>query len=161
MSFSIKQLLGLILVFSLGLGALIGSNNPLIASLAKPIVVGVFALFAYGIWTSKAETRAFRIGFLCWGGLYFLLYAVGDGKTIDLGLRYLPDRLITTFAPNILIRDAQGTITQVNGEWLDRFRLIGRCVLSIVLGIVGGWVTVHFYHKRQRMLAEEAIDKAG
>jgi nitrate reductase NapE component len=34
-----------------------------------------------------------------------------------------------------------------------RFLYIGRCLFALLLGLIGGWVTVYFYHKRQRMLA--------
>ena len=36
-------------------------------------------------------------------------------------------------------------------NWLNRFDTIGQSLIALILGLVGGWVTVYFYRKRQRM----------
>ena len=38
--------------------------------------------------------------------------------------------------------------------WYTAYRSIGHSLFLLFFGLVGGWVTVYFYRKRQRMLAK-------
>jgi hypothetical protein len=78
---------------------------------------------------------------LLWAGIYYLLFVVIQTDRIDLGTEMLLTRL---------------------GVQLDRssprfawalYERTGHLLISIVSGVIGSWVTVYFYRKRQRMLA--------
>ena len=74
MAFSIKQLLSSIAVVAFGLVALLSEYKPVLAKLFDLLTLGILIAVAYGVWLSTGERRAFRIGFLCWALLYFVLY---------------------------------------------------------------------------------------
>ena len=155
MSFSIKQLLLGMAVVAVALAALLTAHKPFVATLVRLATLSISILLAYGIWTSDRETRAFRIGFLCWGGVFFLSNVLIQTKMLDLGVDDLADQLVGWFYPDEFQFSRTGTIigvTSGGGTWLLRdFKLIFQCIVSLLLGFIGGWVTVYFYRKRQKM----------
>jgi hypothetical protein len=38
-------------------------------------------------------------------------------------------------------------------NWVNRFYEVGQCLFALLLGLVGGWVIVYVFRKRQRMLS--------
>lgn len=151
MSFSVKQLFVVVLVISAGLAALANADKPFVAAVMRLSILAVLVIVAYSIWTSEGEPRAFRIGFLSWGGLYFLLHVVLDVESLHFGTRSLLSPLLK-LQPDVFERDTQGVITGVHGSLYDQFFRIGHCLFALLFGLIGGWVTVYFYRKRQQML---------
>ncbi len=63
------------------------------------------------------------------------------------------------FQPVIIVPGGQGGggFGDGGGGWVSRFpnfHSVCHCLFLLLLGIIGGWVTVYFYRKRQKMLAE-------
>jgi len=156
MSFSVKQLLAVVLIISAGFAALANADKVIVNSMTQFAVLIVLVLVAYGNWVSDQEARAFRIGFLAWGGIYFLFHVVMPGNYLNLGTDWLLYPLLNTLQPEVYERDSQGVITGVHGGLQHRFLLIGHRSLTLFVGLIGGWVTVYFYRKRQRMLEKQA-----
>ena len=100
---------------------------------------------AYGVWLSEGETRAFRVGFLGWVTLFWVLMF----WRYDIGV----DTLIG-FANDML--HPKNPV----GNWINPYFQIGRCFLSLLFGLIGGWVTMYFYRKRQRMLKKRRQNEA-
>jgi hypothetical protein len=153
MAFSIKQFLFAIAIFALGLVALLNADLPLIAETIEFITFMELILVGYGIWVSAGEQRAFRIGFLAWGGLYFIAT-----KWWQIALSFATGKLIQAMALSFeptRISDLHGSgdpYLAASGDWLNRFEVIGHCLFALLLGLIGGCITVYFYRKRQKML---------
>jgi hypothetical protein len=144
MSFSIKQLLFCMAVIAFGLVALL-SAKPVLGKLFDLLTLGILIAAAYGAWLSHGEIRAFRVGFLCWAVVYFFLVK----KTFDVGIYDLIKRVHPEFQPMIVPPVGYG-----GGGFVTRFPtfyLVCHSLLLLLLGVIGGWVTVYFYRKRQRM----------
>jgi len=141
MAVSLKQFLFLILFAAFALAALLNSERAFMLELVKFTTFSTLVAMAYGIWANAGERRAYCIGFLLWGGIYYALFVVVQAKRIDLGL----DNLLLWLG-QLLDRAYQGRII-----WAV-YEKTGHLLLSLLLGIIGGWVTVYFYRKRQRML---------
>lgn len=155
MSYSTKQLFGVMLVIAVGLVALASADKEIIATIARQAVMVVLVIAAYGIWASQGETRAFRIGFVIWAGCYYLLHVVLNVGGLRFSTSYLLSVLRPTLLPGAYIRDPSGTVTRVHGSWFDNYDVIGHSFFSILFGLVGGMVTAYFYRKRQRMLSDQ------
>jgi hypothetical protein len=126
------------------------------------LTLGILIGMAYGAWMSTGESRAFRLGFLCWGVLYFLLFK----KIFDVGLSDLVSRAFRGLLnliwgesggvpqdwtlPEPPILSERGT---VDFEY-SNFYITCHSLLLLLIGLIGGWVTVYFYRKRVRMLAK-------
>jgi hypothetical protein len=137
---SVKQLLILAVYVSVALATLANAGKGLSHEVAQLITLGTLIAIAYGIWTSSGETRAFRVGFVIWGSVYFLLFVVIQTRWIDIGAGELLRVLRNQMVPD------------PNGAF--EFRMIGDEFLSLLCGLIGGWVTVYFYRKRQRILRQ-------
>jgi hypothetical protein len=162
MAFSIKQLLFSMAVVAFGLVALLSGFKPLLGYLFDLLTLGILIGMAYGAWMSTGESRAFRLGFLCWGVLYFLLFK----KIFDVGLSDLVSRAFRGLLnliwgesggvpqdwtlPEPPILSERGT---VDFEY-SNFYITCHSLLLLLIGLIGGWVTVYFYRKRVRMLAK-------
>lgn len=153
MAFSTRQLFALVLVVALGLAALANADQPIVGPLAKQVVIITLILAAYRAWTSQGEARAFRIGFLLWCGLYFMFHVALRVGNLDFGTSYFLFLLRDLLHPDFMAPTPSGNGVRIQTTLIDGFNRIGHCVLSIVVGFVGGIVTVYFYHKRQQMLA--------
>jgi hypothetical protein len=141
MAVSVKQLLVSILFVGFVIAAVLNHQRPYMLEFVKLAVFGTLVVMAYGAWASAGEDRAYCAGFLLWAGIYYLLFVVIQTDRIDLGTEMLLTRL---------------------GVQLDRssprfawalYERTGHLLISIVSGVIGSWVTVYFYRKRQRMLA--------
>ena len=156
MSFSIKQLLIFVFLVATGTVALANAENYFAANMVRLATTFVLILTAYGIWSSVGETRVFRVGFLCWCGIYFLLHVVLDVKNLNIGTSYFVSKLSAILEPGIYERNAQGRITGIHGALLDRFELIAHSLFSLLFGLIGGWITLYFYRRRQRVLGRSS-----
>jgi hypothetical protein len=141
MAFSVKHFLLLILFSGFALAALINSERALMIEVVKLVTFGALVLTAYGIWANAGERRAYCAGFVLWGGLYYALFVVIQSERIDLGTD-----ILLLWLGQRLDRLTQGGIV-----WAV-YEKTGHLLLSILFGLVGGWVTVYFYRQRQRML---------
>jgi hypothetical protein len=70
-----------------------------------------------------------------------LLFVVIQTDRIDLGTEMLLSRMARHLA-----------LTSPRFSWA-LYERIGHLLVSLVSGVIGSWVTVYFYRKRQRMLA--------
>jgi hypothetical protein len=145
MAFSIKQLLVVVLVAAVGLAGLLHPERDLFQNLMNVLTVAILIYFAYGIWTTTGEERAFCVGFFVWCALYFIDHA-RKFLGIHLGL---PDALSLLYVQlNLEATSGQGTYDPMA---LSRFHDIGQCVFALLLGLIGGWVTVYFYRQREKV----------
>jgi hypothetical protein len=141
MAISVKQFLLLILFVCFALAALTNSERALMLEIVKLVTFGTLVVMGYGIWANNGVSRAYCIGFVVWGGLYYIHFVVLQSEVVDLGT----DNLLRWL-----------------GQYLEQGRVIwavyektGHLLLSLIFGIIGGLITVYFYHKRQRMLVCE------
>ena len=142
MALSLKQFLLLILFAGFALAALMNSERTFMLEIVKLVTFGTLVIMAYGIWSSASEARAYCAGFVLWGGLYYALFVVVQSKRFDFGTESLLLRLGWLIHQNRSITWAL-------------YEKTGHLLLSLFFGILGGWVTVYFYRKRQRMLEQE------
>jgi hypothetical protein len=136
MAISIKQLLVSILFIGFAIAALLNHERAYMLEFVKLATFGTFVVMAYEAWASAGERRAFYIGFLLWGGLYYLLYVVLQTERIDLGT----DMLLLRFG---------GLLDHGRFCWA-LYEKTGHLLLSRVLGVDGRWVTVFFFSNRPR-----------
>ncbi len=156
MSFSLKHLLFVILVAAVGLAALTNADLPFVAEFVNLCTLAIIILMGYGAWISAGSQRAFRIGFVAWSIFYVVLsvkllgyqFAHVTYTLLNLGWRaLLPSRISS------LTGDA---FMEAEADWISRFMHVGQCLFALLFGLLGGWVTVYFYRKRQRMLAQRS-----
>ena len=140
MAISVKQLLVSILFVGFAISALLNHERAYMLEFVKLATFGTLVAMAYGIWASAGEDRAFCTGFLLWGGLYYLLFVVIQTEHFDLGTDILLSRLARP-------------LDHVGFAWA-LYEKTGHLLISLVSGVIGSWVTVFFYRKRQRMLAQ-------
>ncbi len=149
MAFSIKQLLFCIAVVAFGLMAMFSVSKPDLGTLFDLLTLGILIGMAYGAWLSTGESRAFRVGFLGWALLYFFLFV----KKFDVGIYDLADLAYrATVPPAFLPSTPRGGFDP--GFGYSNYYRVFHCLFLLLLGLVGGWVTVYFYRKRQRMLGQ-------
>jgi hypothetical protein len=163
MAFGIKQLLVCVAVVALGLVALL-SDAPVLGRLFDLLTLGILIGMAYGAWLASGESRAFRVGFVCWALLYFVLFKkifdVGVADLVSRAYRELLDRAwrdggggglpqgMTLPEPAVFSERGIGQYMYPN------FHAVGHSLFLLLVGVIGGWVTVYFYRKRQRMLVD-------
>jgi hypothetical protein len=138
MALSLKHFLLLILFAGFALAALTHSERAYMLEIVKFVTFGTLVVMAYGIWAYAGEERAYRVGFVLWGGAYYLLYVIIQSRPVDLGT----DRLITWLFWKL---EPGRSIWAV-------FEKSSHLLFSLLFGIAGGWVTVYFYRKRRRAL---------
>lgn len=146
MALSLKQFLLLILFAAFALAALTHSERAFMLEIVKFVSFATLVVMAYGTWAYTGVHRAYCAGFVLWGGLYYLLYVIIESRPIDVGT----DGLINWLGWKL----EQGRVI-----WAV-FEKTGHLLLSLLFGIIGGWITVSFYRKRQQMLAK-TTRKAG
>src|SRR4051812_37698961 len=125
MAFSVKQLLFCIAVLAFGLVALL-SDQPVMGTLFESLTLGILSTTAYGAWLSYAELRAFRVGFLCWAALYFMLFK----KRVDVGVDDLINRAYRTFQPETMAPPPFGFPH-------PNFTQVFHSLFLLLLGVVG------------------------
>lgn len=152
MAFNVKQLLVCVAVVAFALAALVMANKPYVTSLGRFATIGFHVFMSYEIWTTEGERRAFRVGFLACGCVYFLFHVVLNVDALNFGTATLISPLLTVIHPDVYVRDSQGTITGIHGILYENFFLVGHCFLTLLFGVIGGWITVYFYRKRQKLL---------
>jgi hypothetical protein len=140
MAISVKQLLLSVLLVGFAIAALLNHERAFMLEFVKLVTFGALAVTAYEAWASGGERRAFYIGFLLWGGLYYLLYVIIQTERIDLGTEMLLLRF--------------GRLLDHSGFTWALYEKTGHLLLSLVFGVIGSWLTVYFYRKRQRMLQQ-------
>jgi hypothetical protein len=130
--------------------------NPAFGKLFDSLTLGILIAMAYGAWLTHGESRAFRVGFLCWAVLYFILFK----KTFEIGVPEL-----MRLAYNRALQTPTATHTWVGGSGgvggvfvpgpyrFMNFHPVSHSLVLLLLGLIGGWVTVYFYRKRQRMIS--------
>jgi hypothetical protein len=138
MALSLKHFLLLILFAAFALAALTHSERAWMLELVKFATFGALVVMACGIWAYAGERRAFRAGFVLWGGAYYLFYVIVQSRPIDLGTDRIINWLFWKLEPG-------------RGIWAV-FEKSSHLLFSLLFGIIGGWVTVYFYHERQRRL---------
>ena len=143
MALSLKQFLLLILFICFAFSALLNSQRPFMLETVKLITFATLVAMAYGVWTNTGETRAYCAGFLLWGGLYYILFVVMQSKRWDFGVE-----ILMLWLGQFLDRMAPGQII-----WAV-YEKTAQLLLSILFGIIGGWVTVYYYRKRQKSLSQ-------
>jgi hypothetical protein len=161
MAFSVKQLLFMMAVAAFGVAALANADKPFVFQLFDLLTLAILIAIAYGAWINQGAQRAYRLGFLCWAALYYWFFKqqfnIGTGDLIDVvtymtqpirpSARYRGDSMPPV---DIFGVTARGP----NYVWRTAYRSIGHSLFLLFFGLVGGWVTVYFYHKRERMLAK-------
>ena len=147
MAFSIKQLLFCMAVVAFGLVAMLSQNKPVLGKLFDLLTLGIVIAVAYGAWLSTGESRAFRVGFLGWAVLYFFLFK----QKFDVGIYDLVNRAYRATQPPVVEPTPPGFGV---GWGYSNFYPVFHCLFLLLLGVVGGWITVYFYRKRQRMLGQ-------
>jgi hypothetical protein len=145
MTLSLKHFLLLILFAAFALAALTHSERAFMLEIVKLISFATLVVMAYEAWASAGEKRAYCVGFILWGGLYYLLFVAMQTRRIDLGT----DRLVNW----LFWKLEQGRVI-----WAV-FEKTGHLLFSTLFGIVGGWVTVYFYRNRQQMLRQHETDR--
>jgi len=108
----------------------------------------VLAVFAYGIFLSTGDRRAFRIGYLAWVVIWMI--AAHDHYQIS---HVLHDQIAPVFQPSTA-QSSQGLFS--DNLWRDRFESVFNAIFKMLLGFVGSWITVLVYRKRGRMLNQVA-----
>ena len=156
MAFSIKQLLFWMAVVAFGLVALVSEDKPVLGKLFDLLTLGILIGLAYGAWLSTGESRVFRVGFLSWAFLYCLLFKkifdIGISDLISSAYLELIDRAWGGVPPGMTIPEPPVFGERGIGNYVyPNFHLVGHSLILLLLGFVGGWVTVFFYRKRQRM----------
>jgi hypothetical protein len=171
MAFSIKQLLFVMLIVCVGLAALMNANVRFVSEFVCLLTLAIIVFAAYSIWISSGEPRAFFIGFVCWSVFYGTVFnwmadfriEIGTHEALDVvaqaidarhkSRRYEPaaePAVDDLFGPPA---DLFGP-SALGGLSYDRFFSIGHNLFALLFGLMGGWVTVYFHRKRQRMLAQ-------
>jgi hypothetical protein len=156
MAFSIKHLRFSIAVVAFGLVAMLSEYRPILGKLFDLLTLGILIATAYGIWLASGERRAFRVGFLCWALLYFYLFK----RTFSVGISELIAYAYRVVQPPPVIVFPRGTggggFAGGGGMVFPHanFVPVFHSMFLLLLGLVGGWVTVYFYRKRERMLAK-------
>ncbi len=140
MAISVRQLLVTVLFSCFALAALINHERTFMLEFVKIVTFGALVAMAYGAWAGAGENRAFCAGFVLWGGLYYLLFVVIQTERFDLGT-------------DVLLLRLGRRLDHAGFSWA-LYEKTGHLLLSILFGLVGGWVTVYFYRKRQRMLGQ-------
>jgi hypothetical protein len=163
MAFSIKVLLFWMAVVAFGLVAMLSENKPVLGQLFDLLTLGILIAMAYGAWLSTGESRAFRLGFLCWALLYFFLFKkifdVGISGLISSGYRELIDHAwrATGGVGDMTLPEPPVFTERGVGEYVyPNFHLVNHSLLLLLVGVIGGWVTVYFYRKRERMLTQRS-----
>jgi hypothetical protein len=159
MAFSIKQLLFSMAVVAFGLVAMLSEYKLLLGKLFDLLTLGILIAMAYGVWLSSGERRAFRIGFLCWALLYFYLFK----RTFSVGISELIAYAYRAVRPPIVISPTFGGGGTSGGGFgggvqfpYGNFTPVFHSMFLLILGVVGGWVTVYFYRKRASELARRS-----
>jgi hypothetical protein len=150
MALSLKHFLLLILFAAFSLAALTHSERAYMLEIVKFATFATLVIMGYGIWAYAGERRAYRTGFVLWGGAYYLLYVIIESRPIDLGTDRLVNWLFWKLEPG-------------RGIWA-MFEKTSHLLFSLLFGIAGGWVTVYFYRLRRRRLARtmpNARDETG
>jgi hypothetical protein len=136
MAFSLKQFLLLVLFCGFALAALMNSEETFMIELVKLVTFGALVVMAYAAWASGGERHAYCIGFVLWGGIYYVLFVVLRTSRIDVGTE---------------------TLILWLGNHLESGRVIwavyektAHLLFSLLFGIIGAWVTVFFYRQRAR-----------
>jgi hypothetical protein len=156
MAFSVKQLLIAIAVAAFGLVAMLSEYRPVLGKLFDLLTLGIMVAMAYGVWLSSGERRAFRVGFLCWALPYFFLFK----KTFGVGITELINYVYRAATQPIVVTPPTtgfgGGGFGGGGAWTARysnFTPVFHSMFLLLIGVIGGWVTVYFYRRRERMLA--------
>lgn len=144
MALSLKHFLLLILFAGFALAALLNSERTFMVETVKLVTFGALVLMAYGAWANIGERRAYCAGFLLWGGVYYTLFVVLRTHRIDVGT----ERFLLWLGPKL---DSGRIMWAV-------FEKTGHLLLSLLFGIIGAWVTVFYYRKRQNMRTTVVID---
>jgi hypothetical protein len=151
MSFSIKQLLLLVAFVAFGLTALANARFLFMGELVDLVTLGLLITIAYSAWATHGEKRAYRIGFLCWS----LLYVWATNKSFDFGQLELIELLCRPLGYDaslpIFDDDPFADLGTEGNNWVHNLISIGDCLLLLLFGLVGGWVTVYMYRKRLQM----------
>jgi hypothetical protein len=141
MAFSLKQFLLLVLFCGFALAALMNSEQSFMIELVKLVTFGALVLMAYAAWANTGERRAYCIGFVLWGGIYYFLFVVLRTSRLDLGT--------DTFILWLGHRLESGRVI-----WAV-YEKTGHLLFSLLFGIIGAWVTVFFYRHRSRVRGEQ------
>jgi hypothetical protein len=139
MALSLKHFLLLILFAGFALAALTHSERAYMLEIVKFATFATLVVMGYGVWAYAGERRAYRAGFVLWGGAYYLLYVIIESRPIDLGTDRLVNWLFWKLEPG-------------RGIWA-MFEKTSHLLFSLLFGIAGGWVTVYFYRQRRGRLA--------
>jgi hypothetical protein len=139
MAFSTKHLLFCMAVVAFGVMAMF-SDSSVVGQLFELLTLAVLIATAYRAWLSHGELRAFRVGFLCWAVLYFLLVK----RTADFGVNDLIGRAFRAFHPT--------NAGQQPWVFYDpNFSQVCHSLILLLFGLIGGWVTVYLYRKHRRV----------
>jgi hypothetical protein len=149
MAFSVKQFLLLILFVGFALAALLNSERTFMLEFVKLVTFLALVFMAYGAWAYAGDTRAYCSGFVLWGGFYYLMFVVIQSRRWDFGVENL-----LLWLGQLLDRMTSGQII-----WAV-YEKTGQLLLSILFGIIGGWVTVHFYRQRRKRLAHRGTSQS-
>jgi hypothetical protein len=139
MGLSLKHFLLLVLFAGFALAALTHSERAYMLEIVKFVTFATLIVMAYGIWAYAGERRAYRAGFVLWGGAYYLFYVILQSRLIDVGTDRFINWLFWKLEPG-------------RGIWAV-FEKSSHLLFSLLFGIIGGWMTVYFYRERQRRLA--------
>ena len=96
----------------------------------------------------------FRVGFVGWATVYLLAT-----KWFAISFNLLTYKLLilgmVAFEPN-RVTDLKSSdpesFSSAQTSWMNRFESVGHCLFALFFGLIGGWVTLSFYRKRQMLL---------
>jgi hypothetical protein len=142
MALSLKHFLLLVLFAGFALAALTHSERAYMLEIVKFVTFGTLVVMAYGTWAYAGQRRAYRAGFVLWGGAYYVLYVIIQSRPIDLGTDRLVNWLFWKLEPG-------------RGIWAV-FEKTSHLLFSLAFGIIGGWVTVYFYRRRRALRRNNA-----
>jgi hypothetical protein len=160
MRFSLRWLFVAILLITVSIVALLNANEYW-AGASRSVVILLLSLAAVFALLASAGRRAFWLGFVVVGVAQFASIRFADSKyESDVAYKYLvTDRVIAWMHERVL-RDVEIVVPHEYPDGQVRpapiivkrphqhlFFVVGRCVLTLLFALVGGFVATWFYRR--------------
>ena len=151
----------MVLIVCVGLAALMNADGRFASECISLLTLAIIVFCAYSIWINCDEPRAFFVGFVCWSVIYGTVFCWRSDFRLNIGtdeVLYLAAKAIAQEPRQTDRPAAESGLEDLFGppplqpDSYERFSSIGHNLFAILFGLIGGWVTVYFYRKRQRVL---------